>query len=580
MATETWKEVCRRKREEQAASIPTTWLLPSLPPASTLNVLGIPRTCGLLSEKELEITELDDIAQLLESIETGKWSSVQVVTAFAKRACIAHQLTNCLTEIFIDKALERARWLDDYLKTEGKPIGPLHGLPISLKDQFCIKGLDTVMGYAAWVGKTAEEDCTLVSLLLELGAIPYVRTNVPQTLMWGETYNNVYLRTVNPYNRLLTPGGSSGGEGALLALHGSPLGVGTDIGGSVRIPATWCGLYSLRPSYNRLPYQGACNSFEGFEAVPSVLGPMAHSLPALKTFTKAIVNAKPWDWDPEAVRKLWSEREEKLDEHGQGKGLCFGILWDDGLVRVHPPVGRALEMTKAAVEAAGHTVIEWKHYKPLEIRAVLNALFLSDGGTDFVAHTSLPPHELLLTTVFPRPDSPFSHPSLALPPPAENTLLLPHPSIPVHELYSLHVEKRQLAKGFLDAWISSRTRTGTGRPVDALLAPVMATPAPPHGRNAYDFYCEYWNVVDCPCVVLPVTKVNPEVDRKEPAWEWRCQEERVVHELYEPELFRDMPVGIQVIGRKQEEEAVLSIAQLVDDALKSHAVAKQDELES
>lgn len=105
-----------------------------------------------------------------------------------------------------------------------------------------------IPGYAGWIGQFAERDSVLVELLYECGAVPFVRTNVPQTLMvshsppctcpalmsaaqWGETYNHVFGRTTNPYNRYMTPGGSSGGEGALLAMRGSPLGVGTDIGG-------------------------------------------------------------------------------------------------------------------------------------------------------------------------------------------------------------------------------------------------------------------------------------------------------------------------------------------------------------
>lgn len=159
---------------------------------------------------------------------------------------------NCLTEIFVERALARAAELDDALKKTGKVVGPLHGLPISLKDQICIKGLETTMGYVSWIGKYAEKNAVLVDILEECGAVPFVRTNVPQTLMvsrtysvskpvtliriqWPETFNNIFGRTTNPYNRSLTSGGSSGGEGALVALKGSPLGVGSDIGGYVSL---------------------------------------------------------------------------------------------------------------------------------------------------------------------------------------------------------------------------------------------------------------------------------------------------------------------------------------------------------
>ena len=123
---------------------------------------------------------------------------------------------------------------------------------------------------------------------------------------------------------------------------------------SVRIPAAFCGLYALRPSYERLPYYGAVNSLEGQESISSVLGPMANSMSGVKLFTKAIIDAKPWLKDPLVLRKEWSEKEYNLEEHGGGKGLCFGMLRDNGIVRPHPPLQRAMAMTKVALEAAGH----------------------------------------------------------------------------------------------------------------------------------------------------------------------------------------------------------------------------------
>jgi amidase len=197
-------------------------------------------------------------------------------------------------------------------------------------------------------------------------------------MQWGETHNNVFGRTTNPYNRKLTPGGSSGGEGALLAMRGSPLGVGTDIDGyyprsrlsmfciqvcrrSLRIPSAFCGLYTLRPSYERLPYHGASNTLMGQESISSVLGPMSTSISSLKMFTKAIIDARPWDHDPLAVRKVWNEEEYRLVEHGGGKEMCFAIMWDNEVVKPHPPLIRAMRIVKQALEKEGH------HGKPVSL---------------------------------------------------------------------------------------------------------------------------------------------------------------------------------------------------------------------
>jgi len=150
---------------------------------------------------------------------------------------------NCLHEIFFEAALADAQALDDYYTKHNKPIGPLHGLPISLKDQFHVKGVETTMGYVGWIGtfegkkNTGKEkvfESQMTRELRELGAVLYCKTSVPHTLMSGETVNNIIGYTWNPKNRNLTSGGSSGGEGALIGLRGSPVGFGTDIGGSIR----------------------------------------------------------------------------------------------------------------------------------------------------------------------------------------------------------------------------------------------------------------------------------------------------------------------------------------------------------
>jgi Asp-tRNA(Asn)/Glu-tRNA(Gln) amidotransferase A subunit family amidase len=126
-------------------------------------------------------------------------------------------------------AIQRARYLDDYLAEHGKPIGPLHGLPISVKEHIGMKGLGLNGGFVGWWDHVADEDAHILQLLQNAGCVLYVRTTQPQCLMHLETSNNLYGETVNPYNRNLTPGGSSGGEGALIGLKGSPLGIGTDV---------------------------------------------------------------------------------------------------------------------------------------------------------------------------------------------------------------------------------------------------------------------------------------------------------------------------------------------------------------
>ncbi|KAJ3726656.1 general amidase [Lentinula raphanica] len=559
-----WKTRCAQRKQAQLESIPKEWLI-NAPPTDRMNVMDIPKECGLLSVRELEITETVDVEVILQKLASSVWSSVEVTTAFYKRAIIAQQLTNCLTEIFVERSLKRARELDEILENTGKVSGPLHGLPISLKDQFTMKGLETIMGYVAGIGQYADSDSVLVEILYECGAVPFVRTNVPQTLMWGETHNHVFGRTVNPYNRYLTAGGSSGGEGALLAIKGSPLGVGTDIGGSLRIPSAFCGLYTLRPSYERLPYCGAANALEGQESISSVLGPMANSILGVKLFTKAIIDAKPWLKDPMAVRKEWSDREYELAYHGGGKKLCFGIMWDNGVVRPHPPLLRAMSITKRALEAAGHNVLDWEPHRHLEIYKNSETIFVADGGEDYRVSCALSGEPLIETML---PDE-GAH-ETTLEEPYVKRLVGPPQHRTTYELWNLHKEKRELRKSHLDHWESTVSRTGTGRPIDAIISPAVAYAAVPHGLNSDSFYTTLCNAMDYATSVFPVTFVDATLDHRHPPHEFYNHEDEAIYNLYDSGLFDGCPVGLQLIGRTQEEEAVIAMTEIVDRALRQY----------
>jgi len=133
-----WKQLIDEKRKSNFEKIPKEWRLSSevlakVESNADANVLSIPTSCGVLTPKEVEITESADATEVLQRLAKGEWSSYEVTLAFCKRAAIAQQLVNCLTEIFFDQALERAKSLDAYLKEHGKPMGAFHGLPISLK---------------------------------------------------------------------------------------------------------------------------------------------------------------------------------------------------------------------------------------------------------------------------------------------------------------------------------------------------------------------------------------------------------------------------------------------------------------
>lgn len=250
--------------------------------------------------------------------------------------------TNCLTEIFFDEAVERARQLDREWRVspDRKALRPLHGLPISLKDSFQVTGQDTSTGLACFVDEPAEQNSALAALLLDLGAVLYCKTNLPQTIMTGDSDNNVFGRTLNPHNTSLTAGGSTGGEGALIALRGSLLGVGTDIAGSIRIPSLCNGLYGVRGSVGVVPHDGVRDlAVPGTSGVRSTAGPMATSMRDCRMFMKAIMESETWRYDSTVVSVPWRQLKPQ-------KSLRVGLVEDNGFHTPTPPIRRVL--SKAA----------------------------------------------------------------------------------------------------------------------------------------------------------------------------------------------------------------------------------------
>ncbi|KAI7265739.1 amidase [Hortaea werneckii] len=348
--SDMWQDIAARKQRERADRIPSQWRLspPHIPHESRTNLLSVPRECGLLAEQDFNITENYDAPALVAALASGKLKAVDVATAFCKRAAIAHQLTNCLTEIFFDDAITRAKQLDDEMNKSGSPIGPLHGLPISLKDTFKVKGYDASIGAAALCFKPAETNSALVELVLQQGAVLYCKTNIPLTLAALDSHNNVFGRTLNPANTALTAGGSSGGEGALIAMRGSPLGIGTDVGGSIRIPAMCNGLVGVKPSHGRVPYAGQeAGSLPGSSklGIEATAGPIARTVRDCELLLRVVGDASPWLFDPDVLPHSWTQQLPLLPHPSSSptKPLRVGIMRNDGHTLPLPPIASLME---------------------------------------------------------------------------------------------------------------------------------------------------------------------------------------------------------------------------------------------
>ncbi|KAF2014673.1 putative general amidase [Aaosphaeria arxii CBS 175.79] len=358
---ETWQEIAARKQSALCKKLfKDGWQSMRLtfeterPLAG--NILPMINSCEHLSPRDIEITEAQDATELLSKIHSGQWPAREVLVAFYKRALVAHRFVNCLMDADLDAALNRAQELDNYLRTTGNVVGPLHGLPVSIKDLTDVKGLNYSMGYVSWADNVSADDAVVVETLRKAGAVIYLKTTMPQTGMALETFSRLWGRTLNPHNVGLVAGGSSGGEGALIASRGSLLGMGTDSGGSIRIPAAYNGLYSIKPTSRRVSYRGNNNNASGL-GVSSSIGPMAHSLRDLKLAMKTLIDDSHWLKDPMIIHKPWDYQAKSPAK------LRIGVLMSDGLTTPHPPIQRALQATIAKLTAAGHQVVTLEHVK-------------------------------------------------------------------------------------------------------------------------------------------------------------------------------------------------------------------------
>ncbi|EHK25658.1 uncharacterized protein TRIVIDRAFT_62326 [Trichoderma virens Gv29-8] len=488
-----------------------------------------------LTEK---ITAIDDTVLLSRLLATGELKSEDVTRAYI----------TSLTEMLFSEAIQDAKRLDEYLRVNGKPIGPFHGVPMTLKDQFNIKGYDTTLGYTVRALKPASEDAVLVKMLRSMGAVTIAKTNVPQSIMWGETDNPLYGLTTNPMNADYTPGGSTGGEAAALYMNGSILGWGTDIGGSVRIPSHMMGVYGLRCSNSRLPHRGCLVSTVGQEHSPSSVGPLARSLSTIQHAMKEIILREPWQSDYYVSPVAW--RQSMYEEYSTKK-LTIGLFLDDGMVRPHPPVTRALQQAAAALRAAGHEVIEW----PLDLHAetieLMDEFFTVDGGQDIRRDVEAGGEPYI---------------------PAIESLVNAGEAISLHDYWQLNKRKANLRQAHLEKWTTVKSPT-TGRTVDAILMPVMPHSAVPHQATRWTGYTKVWNLLDYVALALPGGKVEGADCAAQ--WDYAPRNEAdewigsVWRDRKEEMAEMGLPVGVQIVGGRLEEEKVLAIGKVLDDLLRA-----------
>ncbi|CAE6446816.1 unnamed protein product [Rhizoctonia solani] len=541
-----WEATAAQKLNDRTSRLKSYdhWRLGNLvPPLSQKNVISLVHARLTDRERSFLATDATDLAQRLASREC---TAVEVTPAFCKATYAAQDLTNCITEVMFDQALLRARELDDHMSKTAKLVGPLHGIPISIKDHISVKGEDTACGYVAWAGKKiAPEDAPIVQILRSAGAIIYVKTTNLQSLFVFETSSNIYGYTTNPYNRCLSSGGSSGGEGALIGARASLLGVGSDILESIRFVRAAIVVHMLVSQATPGSHQ---HGYKGMGNLVGVVGPIAHSVWDLELLCRAILEYKPWSIDFKTLYLPWNH---SLSQGKRNENLIICMFIDDGVVAPHPPIVEALHRVRDALVSAGHEVIDWEPMDHQQAIDIVSRLYLLDAGDEIrsvLAESGEPPIPSVAHIL------------------AEGEK---HVTYTLAESWEMNTKRDEFRARALKHWNDTALRSTSGRPVDAVLCPASATLAPPHWTMRWFGYTAYWNLLDFPAAVFPVGKAfdasqwNSEVRTAYASP--RNHVEEFVANQWVPEVYDGAPIALQLVGRRWQEEKLIADLRVVDE---------------
>ena len=566
MAEAPWQPIARRKQAFRDSKIPTEWhisgrLLPKDPPLleyGPQNVLHVPRECGILSSTEVSITEDHSVKSLLSALAAQKHTAYDVTRAFCKRAAVAHQLTNCITEPLFSSAIARAKELDGHLSREGQLSGPLHGLPVSIKDSFDIAGVDSSIGVASLCFKPAKANAPLVDLLLSLGCVIIAKTNVPQTLNSLDSVNNVFGRVMNPINRLCTAGGSSGGEGVMVAMRGSMIGWGADTGGSIRVPTMCNGVFGVKSSNGRVPCGGqAMISADGMTrcGVQAVAGPMGRSMEDIDVAMREVV-PRSWLWAEDCIASIW-DTNFNLRGSGRNGEFVFGVLRGDGNCDPLPPILRTLDEVAMKLKQFPHTkVVELPTpHAWTRCQSVMAKLMNVDGGG-------------LMADLLEATDEP-------LVPWMRGKFRRGEPK-PLSQVAELQARRSQLEREMLGLWIEDDGKGGRKARIDAIICPIAPHPVPEIERYNAAGYTSSWTLLDYPAGTVPIRDfVESDLDLGKPqggkvlsSWDERNRQlwdEKTV----DRKVYLGTPLSVQVVTPRLEDQRLIEAMKIVDAAVRS-----------
>src|SRR5579859_5893906 len=446
-------------------------------------------------------------ADLAQQIREKKISPVELFDALLAKIERLNPKLNAFVHVNAEYVQREARRAElEVMK--GHVLGPLHGVPISIKSSIDVAGMKCEAGTRLRAGVVAKQDAPLVARLRKAGAVVLGTTNTPEILMAWETDNSLYGRTNSPWNLERTPGGSSGGEAAAIAAGMSAGGVGSDGGGSIRVPAHFSGLCGLKPTPGRIPSTGHFPASGGPFALIGVVGPMARTVADVRALFEVMQGPDDGDACAAPVPLRWPSDSE-------ARQLRIGYFEDDGRTPVTTDIRAAVRTAAKALQCAGFQVEPFRPAGLEEARELWKKFFVTAGG-------------MLIRPMFRGRERDVS-PTLS------------------QFLDWSEAEPPLTGDSLLDAWIARDSLRANFlrqmRKYPILLCPAAAIPAFRHGERSWTIegktvhyldawsYTEWFNLLGNPAAVVPVSHSAD-----------------------------NLPIGVQIVGLPWEEEQVLAVA--------------------
>jgi fatty acid amide hydrolase len=514
-------------------------------------------------------------AEIARRIARRDISVVEVVSAFVQRIKAVDGRLNAVILPRFQEALAEAEAADAILAkgtagqaSHGTPLGPLFGVPFTVKACFATAGQTATVGNT--LGNMSERDALLVRRLKAAGGILLGKTNIPQMMTWHECDNPVFGCTNNPWDRGRTPGGSTGGEAAIIAARGSPLGLGNDLGGSIRVPCHFCGIHGFKPTSFRLPREGSITTLRGLDSIVTQPGPMARHVEDLWLAMRVLADASDgYVAGDVAPGPLPDPAAVDLSR------LRIASLTYDGLFPASAGIKRAVDEAAAALRQRGATIVEFDAEGSHDLFGrgdfldIYCGLLGSDGGADarrmtrgikldwrvarlmWIAGLRMPTRMAVARGL-----------RIAGQKWMARMVTLVRP-ISADAARQLAYARQRLVRSVIDKLVADK--------IDALLLPPHALPAPQHVKGfdlvAAAGYAMIFNLLGFPAGVVSTTRVRPGEDHGRRST--RDQVERQAAAVDRGSV--GLPIGVQVAALPWREDVVLAVMAAVEAAFATAA---------